>query len=278
MKLSDFHIPINYPRMLKIKRIHNESAEVKSFIFEDVQCAKAKPGQFVMIWIPGVDEIPISLSFIGPRNLAGITVLKLGEATAALHKKKHGDIIGIRGPYGNPFTLITGRAMLIGGGIGLAPLLPLAEKLVEQKTKVTLIFGVTTVEKLFFMDRIEEVLSKNMSKLIVTTNDGSYGIKGLASNPVKGLLEAAKYKMLYACGKEKLLFTTFKKAEKVGVPVQASLERYMKCGIGICGQCVLDPLGLMVCKDGPVFTSEVLRKITDFGAYTRDASGKKILM
>lgn len=274
--MSGFHIPINYPRMLKIKRVHIESAEVKSFIFEDAQCAKAKPGQFVMVWIPGVDEIPMSLSFIGPKNLAGITVLKLGKATAALHKKKRGDIIGIRGPYGNPFTLITGRAMMLGGGTGVAPLVPLAERLVEQKTKITFILGVKTVARLLFMGRIEAILSKNRSKLIVTTDDGSYGIKGLASDPVKGLLKADNYDMLYACGREKLLFAVFKQAERAGVPVQASLERYMKCGIGICGQCVLDPLGLMVCKDGPVFKSEVLRKITDFGAYTRDASGKKI--
>lgn len=275
-RLSGFRIPIDYPRVLKIKRIRKESAVVKSFIFEDTRCAEAKPGQFVMVWIPGVDEIPMSLSFIGPKNLAGITALKLGEATTALHQKKPGDIIGIRGPYGNPFTPITGRAMILGGGTGVAPLVPLAEKLVKQKTKVTFIFGVKTVEMLLFMDRIEAVLSKNRSKLIVTTNDGSYGIKGFASDPIKGLLKAETYDMIYACGREKLLFDVFKKAEKAGVPVQVSLERYFKCGIGICGQCVLDPLGLMVCKDGPVFASEVLRRITDFGAYTRDASGKRI--
>lgn len=275
-KLSGSHTPINYPRMLEIRRIREESAEVKSFIFKDAQCAKAKPGQFVMVWIPGVDEVPMSLSFIGPRDLAGITALKLGEATAALHQKKRGEIIGIRGPYGNPFTPITGRAMIIGGGTGVAPLIPLAEGLVEQKAKLTFILGVKTVERLLFIDRIEAVLSRNRSKLIVTTDDGTYGIRGLASDPVRGLLEADKYDMVYACGREKFLFDVFKQAEKAGVPVQASLERYIKCGIGICGQCVLDPLGLTVCKDGPVFTSEVLRRITDFGAYRRDVSGKKV--
>ncbi len=275
-KLLGYPTPVNHPRILKIEHVENESLGVKSFIFKDEHCAKAKPGQFVMVWIPRVDEIPISLSFIGPDNLAGITVLKLGEATTALHEKQRGDMIGIRGPYGNSFVPVRGRALLVGGGTGVAPLVPLAEMLVKQKTKITFIFGAKTTERLLFIDRIKKVLSKNKSEFIITTDDGSYGIKGFASDPVGGLLNSAKFNGIYACGRERLMLNVFKQAEKAGVPAQFSLERYMKCARGICGQCVLDPLGLMVCKDGPVFSSEVLRKVSDFGAYTRDASGKKV--
>lgn len=262
--------------MLKIERVENESLEVKSFIFKDEQCAKAKPGQFIMAWIPRVDEIPISLSFIGPNNATGFTVLKIGEATAALHEMQRGDAIGIRGPYGNSFIPVMGKAMLVGGGTGVAPLIPLAEMLIKQKTKITFIFGAKTAKRLLFVDRIKKVLSKNRSDFIITTDDGSYGIKGLASDPVGRLLKAEKFNAIYACGRERMMLNVFKQAEKAKVSAQMSLERYMKCATGICGQCVLDPLGLMVCKDGPVFTSEILRKTADFGAYTRDTSGRKV--
>jgi len=267
----------NHPRIVKIQSVEKTSADIKSFIFQDPQSANAKPGQFLMIWVPGVDEIPLSLSFIGPGDRAGFTVLKLGEATTALHKKKRGDIIGIRGPYGTPFTPVSGNVLVVGGGTGVAPLIPLIEALVKQKTEITFLLGVKTVERLLFMNRIKKILSKVKSRLIVTTDDGSFGIKGFASDPVREILEENKFNMIYTCGRERLMYEVFKQAERENMPVQASLERFMKCGVGICGQCVLDPLGLRVCKDGPVFTSETLRKITDFGVYTRNASGKKIL-
>jgi len=268
----------DYPRIVKIQSVEDTSVGVKSFIFQDPQSANAKPGQFLMVWVPGVDEIPLSLSFIGPGDRAGFTVLKLGEATTALHKKKRGDIIGIRGPYGTPFNPVSGNVLVVGGGTGVAPLIPLIEALVKQKTEITFVLGVKTVERLLFMNRIKKILSKVKSRLIVTTDDGSFGIKGFASDPVREILEENKFNIIYTCGRERLMYEVFKQAEREGMPVQASLERFMKCGVGICGQCVLDPLGLRVCKDGPVFTSETLRKITDFGVYTRNASGKKILI
>ncbi|HYB92675.1 MAG TPA: dihydroorotate dehydrogenase electron transfer subunit [archaeon] len=271
-----YHTPADYPRIVQLENVEKNAVDIKSFAFQDPRSADAKPGQFLMVWVPGVDEIPLGLSSIGPEDNAGFTVLKLGKATSALNEKKRGDIIGVRGPYGTSFTAVSGKILVVAGGIGVAPLMPLTEALVKRKTEITLVFGVKTSEKLLFMDRIKEILSKVKSRLIITTDDGSFGVKGLASDPVKGLLEENKFSMIYTCGKEPMMYEVFKQADRKGIPVQASLERFMKCGIGICGQCVLDPLGLMVCKDGPIFQSETLRKITDFGVYSRTASGKRI--
>ena len=271
-----YHTPADYPRIVQLTNVEKNAVDIKSFAFQDPRSADAKPGQFLMVWVPGVDEIPLGLSSIGPEDNAGFTVLKLGKATSALNEKKRGDIIGVRGPYGTSFTAVSGKILVVAGGIGVAPLMPLTEALVKRKTEITLVFGVKTSEKLLFMDRIKEILSKVKSRLIITTDDGSFGVKGLASDPVKGLLEENKFSMIYTCGKEPMMYEVFKQADRKGIPVQASLERFMKCGIGICGQCVLDPLGLMVCKDGPIFQSETLRKITDFGVYSRTASGKRI--
>jgi dihydroorotate dehydrogenase electron transfer subunit len=271
-----YRTPADYPRIVHIENVEKNSLYIKSFAFQDTKSANAKPGQFLMVWVPGIDEIPLSLSSIGPGDKAGFTVLKIGEATATLHKKKRGDMIGVRGPYGTYFTPVSGNVLLVAGGTGVAPLIPLIEALVKQKTKITLVFGVKTVKRLLFIDRIKKNLSKVKSKLIVTTDDGSFGIKGFASDHISEILDENKFNMVYTCGRERLMYEVFKQADRKGIPIQASLERYMKCGIGICGQCVLDPLGLMVCKDGPVFKSETLRKITDFGAYTRNASGIRI--
>jgi dihydroorotate dehydrogenase electron transfer subunit len=227
-----------------------------------------------MVWIPEVDEIPLSISIFGPGGIAGVTVKEVGDATRALCRKKESDLIGVRGPYGNGFSFLGEKALIVAGGIGVAPLAPLAEKLVERGIDVTFLLGVATRDDLVFLERIEGCLF-NKSKLIVTTEDGSYGTKGFVTDSLVELLKEEKYDIIYTCGKERMMVEVFKIAEENSIPIQASLERYMKCGIGLCGHCILDPLGLRVCVDGPVFNSEVLRKLTDFGKYKRDATGRK---
>ena len=82
--------------------------------------------------------------------------------------------------------------------------------------------------------------------------------------------------IVYACGPEIMLYKLFQVCEKHQIEYYASLERIMRCGTGLCGLCALDPLGLLVCKDGPIFSSEILRELEDFGKFKRDFSGKKI--
>ncbi|MFQ6076090.1 MAG: dihydroorotate dehydrogenase electron transfer subunit [Candidatus Bathyarchaeia archaeon] len=270
-------------RLVEITGVRAETPTVKTLTFNDGLCSKAVPGQFVMVWIPSIDEVPMSLSIIGPKSLSGITVRKVGEATTALHRKIEGEIIGLRGPFGNGFELVRGRALVVAGGTGLAPLLPLTERLEQEGDEIIIILGAKTLAELYYPDRLRKkrvmsmsILESHEHVIIVTTEDGSYGIKGLPTDPIEPLMKERGFDILYTCGPETMMFKAFQVAEKYSVPVQASLERYIKCGIGLCGQCVLDPLGLTVCRDGPVFTSETLREIADFGRFSRDACGRKV--
>jgi dihydroorotate dehydrogenase electron transfer subunit len=266
---------VNRLRITKIQEVRVESPTVRTFTFQDKLCGKADPGQFVMVWIPGVDEIPISLSNITPKGLTSITVAQLGEATKALHKRKRGDLIGIRGPYGKSFILTSGNILVAGGGTGLVPLIPLTEKLVELSTRLTFLVGAKTGDELLFLDRIAQTLSKVNAEIVTTTEDGSYGLKGTVTDQAELRLAKERFDMIYACGPEQMMYKIFLLAERYGMPFQASLERIMHCAIGVCGSCVIGKL--RVCKDGPVLTSEQLRMVKEeFGKYRRDFRGRKI--
>lgn len=275
MKLLAYPTDINKTRIVKIENIREETPNTKSFAFYDESCGQAKPGQFIMLWIPRVDEIPISLSTIDKTGLTEITVEKVGDATTILHSKRVNDSIGIRGPYGNGFQLIRGNVMLVAGGTGIASLAPLVESLKKIKAKITLIMGARTREDLLFLERTKNLSIRVGNRLIVTTDDGSYGIKGLAIDPVEELLKEEKFDMIYACGPELLTRKVFDLAEKHKTSVQVNLERIVRCSVGLCGSCVIG--GFRICRDGPVLNSQQLEKISDgFGRHKLDFCGKKI--
>jgi dihydroorotate dehydrogenase electron transfer subunit len=266
---------VNRMRVTKIVDIKQENCDVKTFTFVDELCGKAEPGQFVMVWIPGVDEIPMSLSGITSEGRTSITVHDVGDASNALHQKKVGDQIGIRGPFGNGFVQVKGNAMVAGGGTGLAPLLPLTERLVKVADKVTVLSGAKCVDNLLFIDRVTNVLSGMNSETVITTDDGSYGIECVVTDQVEQKLEKEKFDMIYTCGPEQMMYGMFLLAEKYKVPLQASLERMMRCAIGLCGSCQIGKL--RVCKDGPVLNSEQLRSVKkEFGKFRLDLTGKRV--
>jgi dihydroorotate dehydrogenase electron transfer subunit len=258
-------------RIVKIQDVEKENSTVKTFTFRDKHCAEAVPGQFVMVWIPGVDEIPMSLSAIGADGVSSITVAEVGEATKALHKKKVDEVLGVRGPYGNGFALTGGNVMVVGGGTGLTPLVPLAERLAELSAKIVFLVGAKTRDELFFLDRIRTVASE----VAFATEDGSYGLKGVVTELAEQILEKQRFDMIYACGPEQMMLKMFLLAEQYNTPFQASLERYIRCGIGICGSCCMGEY--RICRDGPVFSSEQLRKVrSEFGLFKREADGSKV--
>jgi dihydroorotate dehydrogenase electron transfer subunit len=262
-------------RIVKIIDSQKENPTVKTFTFIDKMCGKAEPGEFIMVWIPGVDEIPMSLSAIDSDGISSITVNGVGEASRALNKKEKGDQIGIRGPFGHGFVKSRGNVMVVGGGTGLAPLIPLTEKLVKIADKITLMGGAKCRDNLVFLDRIEKILSKVASEIIFTTEDGSYGIECLVVDQVEQKLSEEQFDMIYTCGPEQMMYKMFLLAEQHSVPLQASLERIMRCAIGLCGSCQIGKL--RVCKDGPVLNSEQLKGIKDeFGKFQLDFTGKKI--
>ncbi|MCW4015735.1 MAG: dihydroorotate dehydrogenase electron transfer subunit [Candidatus Bathyarchaeota archaeon] len=266
---------INSMRTVEILEVKTENCAVKTLTFNDELCGNAEPGQFVMVWIPGVDEIPISLSGINSDGQTAITVHSVGEASEALNKKQKGDIIGIRGPFGKGFVTSKGNVMVVGGGTGIGPLMPLTERLVDVADKVTVMSGVKSQENLLFLGRIDKVCSGVDSETVYTTEDGSYELAGFITDQAEQKLMNEKFDMIYTCGPELMMYKMFLLAEQYNVTLQASLERIMRCSIGLCGSCQIGEL--RVCKDGPVLTSEQLRSVKEeFGKLRLDATGNKI--
>ncbi len=264
----------NKPRVLRILDVIDESSTVRTLTFKDDLCSRAKPGQFMMVWAPSVDEIPMSISIMRD-NIAGFTVRNVGEASNALFNMEVGNMIGIRGPYGNSFTPKNGNILMIGAGTGLAPLLPLSDILAKRSASIDMVIGGKTIEESVFVSRAKEILSRTKSEMTITTEDGSYGIKGLATDPVLQILKKKKIDMIYTCGPELMMKKIFDIAQEFRLPLQASLERIMKCGIGICGSCCIGKY--RVCKDGPIFDSSMLREVKDeFGAFKMDHSGRRV--
>jgi len=266
---------VNRMRIVEIVDAKRENQTVNTFAFVDKLCGKAEPGQFVMVWIPGVDEIPMSLSAIDPEGLTSVTVNGVGEASRALNRKEKGDQIGIRGPFGNGFVPAEGNVMVVGGGTGLAPLMPLTGRLVKVANKITLLSGAKCQDNLLFLDRVDGILSELDSETIFTTEDGSYGIECMVTDQVEQKMKKEKFDMIYTCGPEQMMYSMFILAEQHNVPLQASLERIMRCAIGLCGSCQIGKL--RVCKDGPVLNSEQLRSVKEeFGKFQLDFTGKRI--
>jgi len=266
---------INRLRIVKILESKTENCAVKTLTFNDKLCGKADPGQFVMVWVPGVDEIPISLSGINIDGNTSITVHDVGDASRALNQKQKGETIGIRGPFGKGFVPSKGNVMVVGGGTGIGPLIPLTEKLVKIADKVTVMSGVKSQENLLFVDRVDQICLEANSEIVYTTEDGSYEFAGFITDQAERKLMNEKFDMVYTCGPELMMYKMFLLTEQYDVPFQASLERIMRCSIGLCGSCQIGKL--RVCKDGPVLTSEQLRSVKEeFGKFRLDATGKKI--
>jgi dihydroorotate dehydrogenase electron transfer subunit len=227
------------------------------------------PGQFFMVWIPGVDEVPMSVSSITP-TVKTFTVRAVGEATHRLSQMQKGEKIGIRGPYGNGFTIKGKHLLFVGGGSGIAMLAPAVEKAQEKKVEATVVIGAKTKRQVFFEDRFRQ----SGATVVISTDDGSAGVKGFASEVACELVKKGKIDAVYTCGPELMMKQLLSCCSTVFF--QASLERFMKCAIGLCGQCCIGN-GMRVCIDGPIFDGTLLKNIPDFGLYHRDPAGRKIL-
>ena len=273
----------NAIQTVKILRIINECEGVKSFVFNKESTITPKPGQFVMIWVPGVDEVPMSISSHNERGEWSITVKNVGECTNALHELTIGDYIGVRGPLGNFFQIPQDKnkiIILIGGGIGMVPLRFLASELIKSGFKFITIEGAKVENDLLFMDEFFD-LQREGSEFNYCTDDGSYGEKGFATEIFENLLKdlesnELKKIVVYTCGPEIMMHKLLQICNEHDIEMHASLERIMRCGCGLCGLCAIDPIGSLVCKDGPIFSSDLLKKMNDFGKHKRDFSGKKI--
>jgi dihydroorotate dehydrogenase electron transfer subunit len=252
----------------KISRVVEENAEgVKTFFVKNPRIAESvKPGQFVLVWTPGGEEIPLSVSLVDGEEI-GFTVKQFGEGSKALLARKEGDFVGVRGPFGNGFDLNHERVLIIGGGVGIANL----SLIPNYHDFFDVILSVSSKSGLI----LERAFSSAKRKW-VAASDGSGNFSGRGTVLLDQLLEKEKYDCVLSCGPEKMLESVLNVCEKHSLKCQLSLERIMKCGIGVCGHCAMDPDGWLVCKDGPVAYGDKIRSFTEFSRYSRNQSGKEV--
>jgi dihydroorotate dehydrogenase electron transfer subunit len=253
--------------VVRISSVIRETRSVTTLRFPlDVE---AKPGQFVMVWVPGVDEVPMSFSYL--EKTKGITVHDYGEATSAICRMKPGERLGIRGPFGNSFDFSSNgirEILAVGGGTGMAPIATAAELAHSRGIKVTTAIGARTASELIF-----ELRMKRASRVEAATDDGTAGYSGFVTDLAAELVKKSRFNLIITCGPEIMMKKILELGKKNKIPVQASVERFMKCGVGICDACAIG--GKLVCKNGPVFKDTELAG-TEFGVRRRDASGKKV--
>lgn len=249
--------------MLRVKKKVVESPEFATLFFE--YTIPFRPGQFIMVWIPGIDEKPYTISYHSKESFA-VTIEAKGLFSKKAISLETGDLIGIRGPFGNGFDIQAGESVaVVAGGCGMAPLATLVERL-DKRT--TFIHGARSKNFILYPDRFD------MERRFCT-DDGSFGQKGLVTDLFKKTIDSGKqFDRVYACGPEVMMHAVFQICEDHGIPCQVSLERYMRCGFGVCGACVCGKQ--VVCKDGPVFGSDDLREMNDFNKKALLKSGKEV--
>jgi dihydroorotate dehydrogenase electron transfer subunit len=258
---------MSLPEIVDIQRIRDETRTIRTFVL-DAEVENAQPGQFIMLWLPGIDEKPFAIARPAPLT---VTVARVGPFSTALHRRQVGDQVGWRGPYGRGFSLEADReALLVAGGYGAAPLYFLAEKAAARGIPTSVAIGARKALDLLYVERFEAL----GVDVLISTDDGSAGERGYVTEIVSRVMTQSQELSIYACGPEKMLVAIHRLCTEHDVPGQFSLERYMKCGFGICGQCSLDDL--LVCQDGPVLTVEQLDGLSDFGSVHRSATGRAL--
>ena len=251
------------PIVLPISRVVREGKDQKTIFLKHK--ANVKPGQFYMLWIPGIDSKPYAVSYYN-KNELGFTSAAIGKFSNAFDKLKVGGKIGSFGPYGNGFSIME-NGCVVAGGIGISSVSTLIDKLKNP----IIVYGARKKEYLIYLKRYKN------KKMLIATDDGSYGRKGFTTDVLKELLEDKnknRIKIVYTCGPEIMMKKVLELCNKYGVECEASLERFMKCAFGLCGACAINDK--LVCIDGPVFNSEQLNRLGEFGKFARIKTGRKV--
>ncbi|MEX1139198.1 MAG: FAD/NAD(P)-binding protein [Bacteroidota bacterium] len=255
------------PSLFAIRRVVRETDDTFTLELRAVDSGNEivfQPGQFNMVYVHGAGEIPISISG-NPASLDTLvhTTRAVGSVTKVMDRLRRGDIVGVRGPYGVPWPVDEARGMdvvLVAGGIGLAPIRPVIYALLARREmygKVVLLYGTRGPDDILFRNELEEWRSRFDFDVYLTVDRAAGEWKGNVG-VVPTLIAKAPFDpsntVAMICGPEIMMrFTTMELAKR-GVArdsMYVSMERSMKCGIGLCGHCQFGPT--FVCKDGPVF-------------------------
>lgn len=260
------------PQAFTIEDFWDEAKNIRTFMFKGT--LGAKPGQFCLLWIPGTDEKPFSIA----RDYDGeiwLTICNVGPATDKLFSLKKGDKIGLRGAFGHGFSTPKENGkniVLIGGGYGTAPLHYTGIKHKKNGNAVTMIIGARTKDLIMHQKWSEEAGFRTL----IATNDGTLGKEGFTTHILEDLIAEEKIDLVQTCGPEKMMRVIAEICSKKNIICEVSIERYMKCGFGICGQCVTES-GEKMCQTGPVVLGEKALTFEDFGVFHRGSEGQKVM-
>ncbi len=259
------------PIKAKITDIIEETPNIKTFAFKPERPISFRTGEFVELAVPGLGEAPFTPSS-NPKieDSMEVTIMDVGKVTSRLHQMKKGDFVAVRGPYGKGYPLadFQGKEILIvGGGVGLAPLRSLILALlndIDKYKKLVVKYGARSPEDIVYKGETKEWMNDKRLDLELTVDRGDSKWKGnvglITTLLKKDIGVDIKNSVAIVCGPPIMMkFTTFKLVE-LGYQdkdMYLSMEKNMSCGIGKCGHCRIGPY--YACKDGPVFTYEEVK-------------------
>jgi len=240
-------------RVVSVEQIHARYVLIK--LTDDQKLPEMLPGQFVEVRVDGSPNTflrrPISINFVDrEKNELWLLIATVGDGTRQLAKLQPGDLLNCILPLGNGFCAEGGPSvpLLIGGGVGVAPLLYLGAELAKNGITPTFLLGARTKNDLLLLDEF-----KKYGRVLITTEDGSEGEKGFVTN--HSLLQQERFDHIYTCGPTPMMKAVARYAKQANIDCEVSLENLMACGLGACLCCVEKTVdgNLCVCKDGPVF-------------------------
>jgi len=265
------------PDLAVIKKVCDEAEGIKTFTLEFKkpeikESFDYRPGQFVELTIFGVGEAPISITS-SPVNKGylELSVAAVGKVTQALHLKKEGEVVGLRGPYGNGFPLneVKGKnTLFVGGGIGLAPLRSLINQIFAQRgdfAKISILYGARNPDLLCFMNDLERWTKVENSEVLLTVDvpdarwKDNVGVVGSLLPKIDIDIENT---VAFVCGPPIMIHFVILDLLRMGFgenKIITTMERRMECGLGKCGHCNIGKS--YVCLDGPVFSFQQLREL-----------------
>ena len=255
------------PEPATIKKVIQESRDVKSYVLQLDKSRKmaARPGQFVEVSVQGFGEATFAVTRTAKDGSDfTISVKRMGHLTKMLHRAVPGDMVGVRGPYGNSFPVDAWKGkdiVIIGGGIGLAPLRPIIDHILQHRSdygKLEIIFGARTPDDILYKEDLgiwENDKTIQLHTTIDVPFEGWNGRVGVVPVVVKDLALKPDNRVAIVCGPPIMIKFTAAALRELKWPdnsIYTTLEMKMQCGIGQCGRCNIGEK--FICKDGPVFS------------------------
>jgi len=255
-----------------LEEVIPETGNIKTFVMKPAEPLPFLAGQFVEVTVPGLGEAPFTPSSSpSQKQRLEVTVMRAGKVTSALHELRTETILGVRGPYGKPYPLdeYEGKVvLLLGGGVGLAPLRSLLFALLEERSRferIVLCYGARTPDDLLYKKQLGEWGNGSGIEmhLAVDRADGEWqGKVGVVTTTLDDVELDTANAVSVVCGPPVMMkFGTLALVQKGFPPekIYLSMERNMSCGVGKCGHCRVG--SHYVCRDGPVFTFAQLKDI-----------------